>query len=405
MPKTTDERVTDGTPEAFVSGIKDAFQHLYDFAYLERHLLAEMYHRTAEGNSETCGQILRRRLLETLETLNPGRGIPMHAPQARPYHVLHLTYVEGLTVQESARELNISIRQAFRDLRAGENDVAQLMWSQLPDSVLVSTDSTGYHTVHDELQHLRLRPTSIDVRELIDQTLSPIKKLAKYKGVQVVRSMPKTRVPIIVDISVARQVLISLLSQVLRSASSDRVLVELSTSEGPPQVVISYRVAPSEHHPELPGNAVTQLLAHLGWDLQITDPGSGARQILTVSTSSHTSDLVVVDDNEAFVEMIRRYLSDQPCHVVAAKNGQQGLQLAQRASPDAILLDIMMPGMDGWEFLQRLHANQRTAEIPVIICTIIGDSELAYALGASVVLPKPLSREKLLAGLREIEIL
>jgi CheY-like chemotaxis protein len=89
---------------------------------------------------------------------------------------------------------------------------------------------------------------------------------------------------------------------------------------------------------------------------------------------------------------------------VAASSGREGLQLAEELSPDAIILDIMMPEIDGWEVLQTLRMRARTAATPIIICSVVNDPELAYSLGVSLFIPKPVSRDKILTALRELNV-
>ena len=109
-------------------------------------------------------------------------------------------------------------------------------------------------------------------------------------------------------------------------------------------------------------------------------------------------------NNEGLVELLQRYLAGYAFRVIAAASGEEGLRLAQGLTPDAIVLDVMMPGMDGWEFLQRLRGRPQMVTTPVIICSVINDPELAYSLGASLFLPKPVSRDDVLAALREVGI-
>jgi CheY-like chemotaxis protein len=90
--------------------------------------------------------------------------------------------------------------------------------------------------------------------------------------------------------------------------------------------------------------------------------------------------------------------------VVVAVNGEEGLRLAQEVLPDAIVLDVMMPEMQGWEVLQRLHSDPPTASIPVVVCSVINNPELAEALGASLFLPKPVSRLDVLNALRKFGV-
>jgi CheY-like chemotaxis protein len=87
--------------------------------------------------------------------------------------------------------------------------------------------------------------------------------------------------------------------------------------------------------------------------------------------------------------------------VVVASNGIEGLKLAKKLHPTAITLDVMMPGMDGWEVLSQLKADPDLAHIPVIMLTMMEDQEMGYSLGASEYLTKPISRHQLINILRK----
>jgi Amt family ammonium transporter len=73
--------------------------------------------------------------------------------------------------------------------------------------------------------------------------------------------------------------------------------------------------------------------------------------------------------------------------------------LAEACQPRAILLDIMMPGLDGWELLERLREHPRTGGVPVIVCSIVPQESLARLLGAADYIRKPVTRRALLAAL------
>jgi len=75
------------------------------------------------------------------------------------------------------------------------------------------------------------------------------------------------------------------------------------------------------------------------------------------------------------------------------------LPLAGEIRPAAIIVDIMLPGVDGWELLGRLRENPKLGSVPVIISTILPYEQLASALGAAEFLPKPVSRKVLLSAL------
>jgi len=110
--------------------------------------------------------------------------------------------------------------------------------------------------------------------------------------------------------------------------------------------------------------------------------------------------VLVVDDTEDNLDLLEFALKRKPVHMLRATSGKECLAIAEEKQPDIILLDIQMPGMDGFETLKRLRANRATAKIPVIFLTAQRkdpDSIAAgLALGAEQYLTKPIDTEELL---------
>jgi signal transduction histidine kinase/DNA-binding response OmpR family regulator len=116
------------------------------------------------------------------------------------------------------------------------------------------------------------------------------------------------------------------------------------------------------------------------------------------STGERT--ILAIDDDPTARELIVRSLTKDGFRVVAASSGEEGLRLAKQVRPLAITLDALMPGMDGWSVLTALKRDPETAEIPVVMLTIVENQQLGYALGVSEYLTKPLDRKRL-AGVLE----
>ncbi|MBE9563020.1 MAG: response regulator, partial [Proteobacteria bacterium] len=106
--------------------------------------------------------------------------------------------------------------------------------------------------------------------------------------------------------------------------------------------------------------------------------------------------LLVIDDDETVRKLLDAYLSKIGYRVVGASSGPEGLELAKKLCPDAITLDVMMPGMDGWEVLSALKTEPTLSHIPVIMLTMTDDQDIGYSLGAAEYLTKPISRTQLI---------
>ena len=105
--------------------------------------------------------------------------------------------------------------------------------------------------------------------------------------------------------------------------------------------------------------------------------------------------ILVIDDDPTIHDLLKRFLGKKGFEVRTATTGAEGVRLAKILQPEAITLDVMMPGMDGWSVLTSLKANPQTADIPVIMMTMVDDQNLGYALGAAEYLLKPIDSKKL----------
>jgi PAS domain S-box-containing protein len=113
------------------------------------------------------------------------------------------------------------------------------------------------------------------------------------------------------------------------------------------------------------------------------------------------SSVLVIDDDPTVHDLMQRVLGKEGWHMAAASEGEEGLRLAKTLRPAAIILDVLMPGMDGWAVLAALKADPELADIPVIMQTIVDDKHMGYALGATDYLTKPIDWQRLTSLLRK----
>jgi signal transduction histidine kinase/CheY-like chemotaxis protein len=111
--------------------------------------------------------------------------------------------------------------------------------------------------------------------------------------------------------------------------------------------------------------------------------------------------VLVIDDDPDVRQLLHRHLTAEGFRVLTAAGGEEGLRLARQVRPRAITLDIMMPGMDGWSVLSELKKDPDLSHVPILLCTILDDRNLGFALGASEFLTKPVDRAQLVALLRK----
>jgi len=105
--------------------------------------------------------------------------------------------------------------------------------------------------------------------------------------------------------------------------------------------------------------------------------------------------IVVIDDDKAVLDLADRQLSKEGYNVITTDSAQIGMQLARSMQPDLILLDIQMPGTDGWDVLRALKSEKSTANCPVAIISVVDERRKALELGAVELINKPFNVDKL----------
>jgi len=134
-------------------------------------------------------------------------------------------------------------------------------------------------------------------------------------------------------------------------------------------------VSSSEHHPSPNGKGESTLVHHPDQDVE---PSTSPKRIL------------VIDDDPDAVYLLQENLNQDQYTITGVRNGRDGLRIARERQPQVILLDILLPEIDGWQILHDLKEDPLTANIPVILLTIVDKKALGFRLGASAYLLKPL---------------
>jgi Amt family ammonium transporter len=122
---------------------------------------------------------------------------------------------------------------------------------------------------------------------------------------------------------------------------------------------------------------------------------------MTLPLAEQTT-VLVIDDNADVLQLFRRYLSGTRFRFLGTQDAEKGLHLAQECAPGVVVLDVMMPGRDGWAMLSHLREHPLTQNIPVVVCTILAQPELAHVLGAAHFIRKPVSRPEFLGVLHTL---
>jgi PAS domain S-box-containing protein len=111
--------------------------------------------------------------------------------------------------------------------------------------------------------------------------------------------------------------------------------------------------------------------------------------------------VLLIDDDPTVHDLVHRFLQKEGFHVAGAQSGQEGLEMARRLRPSIIVLDVMMPTMDGWSVLTRLKGDPELSDIPVVMLTMVNNREMGFSLGVDDYMLKPIDRSDFVATLRK----
>ncbi|HLB54895.1 MAG TPA: response regulator, partial [Gemmatimonadales bacterium] len=287
-----------------------------------------------------------------------------------------------------------------------------------------------------------------DVAEMVRDVATTIRPLVEKNGNRLVvraEAVGSMRG----DLTKVRQMLLNLLSNACKFTEQGTITLEAGRTPGPAGVdQLHFRVADSgigmtpaqmtqifEAFAQAEastsrryggtglGLAITKRFATLmGGDVSVeSEPGKGSsfriripaappsptaaaespEEPATGRLTGSAGTVLVIDDEAEARDLVGRFLKEEGFTVVEADGGEAGLALARTVRPDAITLDVLMPGMDGWAVLSALKADPELRETPVIMLTVMDDRSLGFALGASEYVTKPIDRDQLRRLLRK----
>ena len=395
-------------PEEFTELVRDALLHLYDLAHLQIHSLVAL------AGAADC-RLLRQTLLDAIRTLHPGPGVAAASRAWRCYRILELRYVVGLEVEDVIERVALSKRQYHREHHRALQAISSLLWQRwrlssrwtAPTQSRTRQEGDHRNLARTEAERLALgeavsRVDPADVLQGIEALLRP---LCVQRGVELELALTGYLPTIRGDRVALRQALLSILTHVIGAASpgtlklaatcqAQEVVVELS---GPGTTdTRCWQLGIEESRPFV--EALHGSLSYL--------PPSTRSDRWTVHLSFPAMDsptLLVVDNNESFVSLVKRYLAGHDWEVIGTPDVGQAYALARQRRPQAILLDVIIPGRDGWDLLTELKTTPTTQDIPVVICSVLRESEMAISLGATAYLQKPISQRQLVEALEALK--
>ncbi len=406
---------------AFVRELRRALNHLYDWAELRDSPLLGWLALQGERDASAA---LRDRLVRAIEALKPSPEVPAKARAWRIYQLLQARFVEGFTQREVAADLGLSIRHLRREESLALEALAAHLWAGHDlrgrwEGALASDERPNASpplgpsrtpTRAQELEWLQESAPSelVEAPGLIEGALRLAQSVAQTLRVELDSRLPEGLPRLMVRPVPTSEALLNVLVAAIRRAPDGQVVTRARVEGG--RVVVAV-----EAHPEQPSGAASEgedelldmarkLVALSGGALKIAqgEPPQGGLVVRVELPAQAQVPVLVVDDNADTLRLLELYLANSRFRFVGSADPREALALAQQHRPGVIVLDVMLPSMQGWELLGRLREHPLLRGVPILICTILPQEELATSLGAAAFLRKPVTRRALLATLERL---
>ena len=387
--------------QTFTSLFKDLISRLYDRVAIETHPLAPFF-PVPEAAFTRRAEVIQQLILDEIEQLRPdGKEILLQSPEWRPYLILQQRYIEGQDPHEIAQSLYIGDRQFRRDHSRALQALSLRVWQRYfqPADQPPGAETTD---LFEDQASFELHAEKLDLNEVIRGVISLIARRLEIEGVNLELALSPAPLQFITDRILLRQILLSLLNYVLHLRGPSRLILR---TEAGRDMTISILFDLDEQWASIQNDErdslefASRLSERLPARLDEMYPpqdSPGPAEICLVFAVSKPRTVLVVDDQVAAQKMFQRYLSRTNLEVIGITNPIDGLAMARKIQPALLILDVMMPQVDGWEVLQTLQLDPETKQIPVIICSAWGEPALARSLGAVAFLKKPVIQKDLL---------
>jgi CheY-like chemotaxis protein len=402
-----------------VRALRHALHHLYDPGMLGKSLLVALFALERNANPATA---LRRLLLDAIHTLKPDALAPPQTKSWRAYQVLLQRFQEQATQQEVASDLGLSIRHLRRAEAQAVHLLAEMLWLRYgqpapwsnqpqpapqaePAEPVASAETPGWQAEMMWLQE-SLPSEPVEVVDLLAAMMQLIRPLAQAAALEVAFTRAESLPMVNVQRTTLRQALLNVFTAAIRCAPGGRILIAANPRGQTVQVDIE--VTNRTGTALVLGEDVTERLALAQ---QLSNLSSAVLTVTVQAESDHplTARLslpvieripvLVIDDNADTLQLLQRYLAHSRYRFIGVADPRQALLLAEKYAPQIIVLDVMLPEVDGWELLGRLREHPQIGKAPIIVSTILPQAQLAAALGAADFVRKPFNQQMFLAAL------
>jgi CheY-like chemotaxis protein/transcriptional regulator with XRE-family HTH domain len=401
--------------ETFEKELYDGLGRMYDPDFQPSPEIVQVLGCPMEGGSAE----IRNRIQLAIEGLKPPADTPPATYIWSVYRLLYNRYCLKLTQEETAYQINVSRRTINRLQRNAIHILAGALWKQYQETGITDSSQSPKETgklwaenpadsqkpdwneqLQSEIRYLETTaPGALsNIKSVIQNAISIMSATRIGAEIQVKAVSIQPNLVAAVHPVMLEQVLISAIKRLAPHALNSEISIYARLEDGNAKITLTCPCGTMdwnerELRKDIPAskeiNIELALEGHQAF-MWITMPSLGKLTVL------------VVDDNQDMVQFYRDCTLGTRYHIQHLAHGRELSNVIHATKPDIIVLDVMLPDIDGWRLLMHIHDDPETRNIPVLVCSVIQEEDLALSLGAARYLAKPVSPHQFIEALDQL---
>jgi CheY-like chemotaxis protein len=247
--------------------------------------------------------------------------------------------------------------------------------------------------------HKSAPDTVADVGQAIHGVVELESALAARHDIQLLDEGTPVALYAAIHPSALRQLLITAIGQLTQRMQAGRITLQAQRQAG--QVLVTIAGDAVTADTPVQQDMFQEILTAQGGTAAVHQEGERLSFQIELAPAEQVN-VLVIDDNLDLVHFYRRYTAGTRYAIAHIAQGGRAFEAIRASLPHIIVLDVMLPDVDGWELLVHLHESPETRQIPIVVCSVIRERELALALGAELHLSKPVRRRQFVEALDRV---
>lgn len=355
---------------------------------------------------------VRGRIVDAIRSMHLENDSPPATKSRLIHGVLEYHFVQALSQEKTAEILGISARHLRRLQQEAIYALALHLWTkrfgaagenvqEIGGDAKLEIDTTWRDAFLHEIGLLQAKfpGVSSNLQDVFQKVREMAGYLVEESSLRIEILPVEDHLEIPIHPNILRQVILNVIEQFSQNSSIQTV--EIAARSENEQVIVSFSTCQPEGLFAVDFSMSEDLMKELGAEAKVRLAPERCSLELVFARAQKIK-VLVIDDNPDVVRLYRRYTANTRYEIAHLSSGDNLLGQIDLQKPNIIVMDILLPGFDGWDLLMQLNNFHLTRKVPVVICSVMGNEHVARSLGASFYIPKPVEKKAFLEALDQL---